>query len=44
MKRKKINDKNIDLNEDKKHEPEIHHEIKIAYAKSGLENTFTSFP
>ena len=43
MKRKKINDKNIDLNEDKTHEPEILHEIKIAYAKSGLENTFTSF-
>ena len=38
-----INDKNINLNEEKNNEPEMLHEINIAYARSGLENTFTSF-
>ena len=40
---KEIDDKNINLNEEKNNEPEMLHEINIAYARSGLENTFTSF-
>ena len=40
---KEISDKNINLNEDKNHEIKVLYEIKIAFAKSGLENTFTSF-
>ena len=38
-----IHNINIKLDSNKNTETEVLHEIKFAYAKSGLENTFTSF-